>query len=213
MYTLTVSTKIEFRRKLIELSPSRRDALDRVRHFEQLTSGQAYSGSITEGRICYHKTFLIAKQSWCLVKLMLYSWLNFLIIPATINDFNTFIVESVLQGVESDTCKCPFDPIDIDYITSISFNYGLSLMDMNQVLKIVFMAHSNAILMLKATFIVTVLPFYTAKRSIPFRLIWQKSLSQRRWVSYHMHQSSYLHGRRGCRYGRQSFTILAMLNL
>lgn len=34
------------------------------------------------------------------------------------------------HGVKS---SCPFDINDVDYVTSISFNYGLSLMDMNQV--------------------------------------------------------------------------------
>lgn len=36
-------------RKLIEMSSSRRDALDRVRHFEQLANGQAHSESIVDG--------------------------------------------------------------------------------------------------------------------------------------------------------------------
>ena len=36
------------RRKLIELSPSRGDALDRVRHFEQLANGQAHSENVDE---------------------------------------------------------------------------------------------------------------------------------------------------------------------
>ena len=36
------------------------------------------------------------------------------------------------SGGESTTC-CPFDPTDVDYVASISFNYGLSLMDISQV--------------------------------------------------------------------------------
>ena len=30
---------------------------------------------------------------------------------------------------------CPFDSTDVDYVASISFNYGLSLMDISQVEK------------------------------------------------------------------------------
>ena len=44
----TCLTYYIFCRKLIELSPSRRDALDRVRHFEQLVSSQAYSGNVSD---------------------------------------------------------------------------------------------------------------------------------------------------------------------
>ena len=44
----TCLTYYLFCRKLIELSPSRRDALDRVRHFEQLVSSQAYSGNVSD---------------------------------------------------------------------------------------------------------------------------------------------------------------------
>lgn len=47
----------------------------------------------------------------------------------------TFFVEDT--GIQSENIKltkvCPFDPCDVDFVASISFNYGLSLMDMNQV--------------------------------------------------------------------------------
>ena len=49
----------------------------------------------------------------------------------------TFYLEKD-SGIEAEPVKltkeCPFDPSDVDYVASISFNYGLSLMDMNQVM-------------------------------------------------------------------------------
>lgn len=91
-------------RKLIELSPSRRDALDRVRHFEQLATGQSYSDTISDG----------AEDGQAAVKKK----------------------------------SCPFEPIDVDYVSSISFNYGLSLMDMGQVFDNLLLNYSNSIMII-----------------------------------------------------------------
>lgn len=41
------------------------------------------------------------------------------------------IKDAELNGSRKGTC--PFDSTDVDYVASISFNYGLSLMDISQV--------------------------------------------------------------------------------
>lgn len=121
------------------MSSSRRDALDRVRHFEQLANGQAHSESIVDGkegsRIC--QTIHISFRS-AFIAFIGYHFGMPLFVNLTIDtsDANTtsFIDDTGVQFEHIKQKKlCPFDPCDVDFVASISFNYGLSLMDMNQV--------------------------------------------------------------------------------
>lgn len=110
------------------MSPSRRDALDRIRHFEQLASSQTFSGNIPDEALGMLLMLMIKKQSSidfadCLRE----RWQHF--------QFIKFKTDAEMQAEQGVSSGCPFEVNDVDYVTSISFNYGLSLMDMNQVFR------------------------------------------------------------------------------
>jgi hypothetical protein len=108
-------------RQLIAMSPSRRDALDRVRHFEQLANGRTFPSSLFEeekGTMISTRDIVLDERNIKNETLMILS-----------SSKRTLLLLG--DGVSS---TCPFDADDVDFVASISFNYGLSLMDMNQVM-------------------------------------------------------------------------------
>jgi hypothetical protein len=85
-------------RRLIELSPSRADALDRVTLFEQLANVRAYS------------SFADTSAS----------------IPAPASISSAAAGGDAAGDGRVQSSQCPFAPEDVDYIASISFNFGVS---------------------------------------------------------------------------------------